>query len=207
MCLLPATACKAGRGRPRPAIPPRSPAAGTQVVKAFDLVAARTGLTRRRSRAALVHRGSTGTSLGVRRSVAGRRCGGTKVPAGAALRPLPARTGRADGVDVNSSTAVEATPAEVSGLDSAALLGVVADPVRWRLLAALAAAAHCVCELQPVGGVAPNLLSYHLRVLREAGLVTATRRGRWIDYALADDALDRLHAALPAPVGISRGCH
>ena len=94
----------------------------------------------------------------------------------------------------------------MSGLDSTALLGVVADPVRWRLLAALAAAAHCVCELQPVGGVAPNLLSYHLRVLREAGLVTATRRGRWIDYALADDALDRLHAALPAPVGISGGC-
>ena len=90
--------------------------------------------------------------------------------------------------------------------DAAALLGVVADLVRWRLLAALAAASHCVCELQPVGGVAPNLLSYHLRVLREAGLVTATRRGRWIDYALADDALDRLHAALPAPVGISRGC-
>ena len=52
-------------------------------------------------------------------------------------------------------------------------------------------------------GVAPNLLSYHLRVLREAGLVTASRRGRWIDYALADDALDRLHAALPAAAAIT----
>jgi ArsR family transcriptional regulator len=36
-----------------------------------------------------------------------------------------------------------------------------------------------------------------LKVLRETGLVTATRRGRWIDYALANDALDLLHAALP----------
>ena len=104
---------------------------------------------------------------------------------------------------MNSSTAVEATSADLSAPDAAAeavtLLAVVADPVRWRLLAALAAAgSRCVCELQPVGGVAPNLLSYHLRVLREAGLVTATRRGRWIDYALADGALDRLHAALPA---------
>jgi len=115
---------------------------------------------------------------------------------------------------MNSSTAVETTPAEVSGLDPAAeaagLLGVVADPVRWRLLAALADASHCVCELQPVGGVAPNLLSYHLRVLREAGLVTATRRGRWIDYTLAEGALDRLHAALPAPIGanlaMASGC-
>jgi ArsR family transcriptional regulator len=34
-------------------------------------------------------------------------------------------------------------------------------------------------------------------VLRDAGLVTAARRGRWMDYTLANDALDRLHAALP----------
>ena len=137
------------------------------------------------------------------RSGAGGRCGvGTKVPATAALRPVPASGWRADGVDMNSSTVVEATPADLSGLDAdaTALLAVAAEPVRWRLLAALADTSRCVCDLQPVGAVAPNLLSYHLRVLREAGLVTATRRGRWIDYALADDALERLHAALPAAV-------
>ena len=54
-----------------------------------------------------------------------------------------------------------------------------------------------MCELQEQEPIAANLLSYHLRVLREAGLVTTSRRGRWIDYALADDALDRLRAALP----------
>ena len=86
-----------------------------------------------------------------------------------------------------------------------ALLAVAADRVRWRLLAALAEAPHCVCELQPVGAVPANLLSYHLRVLRDAGLVSATRRGRWIDYALADDALDRLRAALPAADTRPRG--
>ena len=32
-----------------------------------------------------------------------------------------------------------------------------------------------------------------------SGLVTTSRRGRWIDYALAEDALDRLHAAIPGP--------
>ena len=55
----------------------------------------------------------------------------------------------------------------------------------------------CVCDLQPVGGVAPNVLSYHLKVLRDAGLVTAARRGRWMDYRLVDDALERLEGALP----------
>ncbi len=90
-----------------------------------------------------------------------------------------------------------------------ALLAVAADPVRWRLLAELAAAGtRCVCDLQPVGQVAPNVLSYHLRVLREAGLVTSAKRGRWVDYTLAEDAHARLAAALPttgAPQGPSRG--
>ena len=80
------------------------------------------------------------------------------------------------------------------------LLQAVADPVRWTVLTRLAQSPRCVCDLQEHVPVAPNLLSYHLRVLREAGLVTATRRGRWIDYALANDALDRLSAALPGRV-------
>ena len=79
-----------------------------------------------------------------------------------------------------------------------ALLAVAADPVRWRLLAELSAAGtRCVCDLQPVGGVAPNVLSYHLKVLREAGLVTSAKRGRWVDYTIADDAHARIAAALP----------
>jgi ArsR family transcriptional regulator len=79
------------------------------------------------------------------------------------------------------------------------LLAVLADPVRWRLVAVLSdGKPRCVCDLQPVAAVAPNLLSYHLKVLREAGLVRAQRRGRWMDYTIADDALTRLHAAVPA---------
>ena len=45
--------------------------------------------------------------------------------------------------------------------------------------------------------IAGNLLSYHLKVLREAGLITASRRGRWVDYALAGDAQERMTCALP----------
>ena len=79
-------------------------------------------------------------------------------------------------------------------------MAAVADPVRWRLLASLTdGTPTCVCDLQQVALVAGNLLSYHLKVLREAGLVTAQRRGRWVDYTIAPDALDRLHAALPSP--------
>ena len=55
----------------------------------------------------------------------------------------------------------------------------------------------CVCDLQDRVPVASNLLSYHLKVLRDTGLVTTARRGRWIDYTLAADAAERLADALP----------
>ena len=78
----------------------------------------------------------------------------------------------------------------------------VSDPVRWRVLRRLTAGEACVCELQEVAPAAGSLMSYHLRILREAGLVLATRRGRWVHYRLATDAAERLHAALPLdPVG------
>jgi len=77
------------------------------------------------------------------------------------------------------------------------VLQAVADPVRWAVLAMLVEAPRCVCKLQEQIPIAGNLLSYHLKVLREAGLVTTSRRGRWVDYALAPEAPERMRAALP----------
>ena len=86
-----------------------------------------------------------------------------------------------------------------------AVLQAVAAPIRWTVLATLAQAPRCVCRLQEQVPIAGNLLSYHLKVLREAGLVTTSRRGRWIDYALAPDASARMCAALPVPVAARSG--
>jgi len=92
-------------------------------------------------------------------------------------------------------------PAKVEPLT---VLQAVADPIRWTVLATLAQAPRCVCKLQEQIPIAGNLLSYHLKVLREAGLVTTSRRGRWIDYALAHDAPERMREALPgASVAVS----
>jgi ArsR family transcriptional regulator len=96
---------------------------------------------------------------------------------------------------VTDTTRVEVT---VSGVvESLTVLQAVADPVRWTVLAVLAQGPRCVCSLQEQIPVAGNLLSYHLKVLREAGLITSSRRGRWVDYALADDAPGRMTSALP----------
>ena len=86
------------------------------------------------------------------------------------------------------------------------LLAAIADPIRWQLVSQLSSAAtRCVCDLRTDPEIPANLLSYHLKVLREAGLIVGSRRGRWIDYRLTGDALDRLHAALPAPTA-GAGC-
>ncbi len=82
--------------------------------------------------------------------------------------------------------------------ESLAHLSAVADPVRWTVLSHLAEQGTCcVCVLQERVPVAANLLSYHLKVLRDAGLVTTSRRGRWVDYTLAEGAARRLVEALP----------
>lgn len=80
---------------------------------------------------------------------------------------------------------------------SLAVLSAISDPIRWAVLERLGSGRQCVCDLQASLAIAPNLLSYHLKVLRDAGLVTATRRGRWMDYAMAEDARATMIAALP----------
>jgi ArsR family transcriptional regulator len=93
---------------------------------------------------------------------------------------------------------VTSTDLESIDLESrAASFGALADPIRLRVLELLAGGKRCVCELQKALDIAPNLLSYHLRVLREAGLVVASRRGRWVDYQLEPEVLDRLRGAIP----------
>ena len=83
----------------------------------------------------------------------------------------------------------------------AAQFQALADPVRLQIVAALARRPHCVCEIQSaIGPIAANLLSYHLAILRGAGLVSAQRRGRWLDYRLELAALSALRDSLPGGV-------
>jgi len=77
------------------------------------------------------------------------------------------------------------------------------DPVRLRLVSLLMTAergAVCACDLvEPVGKSQPTV-SHHLKVLRDTGLVTATRRGTNIWYAVVPEQVAALRAVL-APAG------
>jgi ArsR family transcriptional regulator, arsenate/arsenite/antimonite-responsive transcriptional repressor len=83
--------------------------------------------------------------------------------------------------------------------ESVGLLKALADPIRWSVIETLGrAAGRCHCELEEDLGVGANLLSHHLRVLREVGLVTTRRRGKLVEYRLDPDGIQALRAALPA---------
>jgi ArsR family transcriptional regulator len=97
---------------------------------------------------------------------------------------------------------IVSTSAEVLRETGAALIAAAGDATRLGILRQLASdGPTCVCYLETAPGVAPNLLSYHLRILREAGLVSTRRLGRRIEYGLTPDALARLHAAIPGQGG------
>ncbi len=76
------------------------------------------------------------------------------------------------------------------------MLRALGDPVRWTVVTELRDGTRCACELGAASGVSPSLLSHHLGVLRDAGVVTSQRRGRWVDYRLADGVLGELAAVV-----------
>jgi ArsR family transcriptional regulator, arsenate/arsenite/antimonite-responsive transcriptional repressor len=114
----------------------------------------------------------------------------TTAPAGAACCPLP------PGVSPLPATAAELDAEAAERLAAAAR--ALSDPIRLRMLALMAAAGSCcrggsaagepdgvcVCEFQGQYGLAQSKVSYHLKVLRDAGLVAEHRRGKWSFYAL-----------------------
>jgi ArsR family transcriptional regulator len=78
----------------------------------------------------------------------------------------------------------------------AAAFKALADPTRIAIVNRLAAAEQvCVCDLTDAFDLTQPTISHHLRVLREAGLVDAERRGTWSYYRLVPEAIERLRAA------------
>ena len=60
----------------------------------------------------------------------------------------------------------------------------LSDPIRIKVLELLRSQELCVCELCESLGVTQSKLSFHLKNLKEAGLVQARQEGRWIYYSL-----------------------
>ncbi|HEX9895006.1 MAG TPA: metalloregulator ArsR/SmtB family transcription factor [Gemmatimonadales bacterium] len=79
---------------------------------------------------------------------------------------------------------------------SARLFHALSDETRLRVLELLRDGERCVCDLSQAVGAQQSRLSFHLRTLKEAGLVRDRRQGRWIYYAVRLEALDELELML-----------
>jgi len=71
-------------------------------------------------------------------------------------------------------------------------LKALSDPHRLRILDRLRGGERCVCELTDVLDAGQSLLSFHLKVLKDADLVADRREGRWMHYRLNGRALEEL---------------
>lgn len=107
------------------------------------------------------------------------------------------------------TTRMADTQAEVAGLFHA-----LSDPTRLDILRRLRRGERCVCELMDAMDAAQSRLSFHLKVLRDAGLVSSRRDGQWMYYTIVPSAVEPLRdflgdlvPAVPAsPVTRKAGC-
>jgi ArsR family transcriptional regulator, arsenate/arsenite/antimonite-responsive transcriptional repressor len=121
----------------------------------------------------------------------------------------------------------DANPVREKSVERLAALGsALSDPIRVRMLGLMVAATVegrgccglpdlgvpadaeergigvCVCEFENYFGMAQSKVSYHLRKLKEAGLVREEKRGKWSFYSLDEKAATRLLETLADQLGI-----
>ncbi len=67
----------------------------------------------------------------------------------------------------------------------------LSDETRLEIVMMLRGGERCVCELMTQLDAAQSRLSFHLKVLKDAGIVIDRREGRWVHYSLHNEALDQ----------------
>jgi ArsR family transcriptional regulator len=73
---------------------------------------------------------------------------------------------------------------------SAAVFKALSDPTRLRILHAISQMSElCECNIVPTFNLSQPTISYHIKVLREAGLVQSERRGQWVWHRVNQKAL------------------
>lgn len=80
-------------------------------------------------------------------------------------------------------------------MDDVTLLQALADPTRLAIVRQLSRDSEvCACDFTACCRVSQPTVSHHLKVLREAGIISGERRGTWVYYRLEPKAAHRLSA-------------
>ena len=85
-----------------------------------------------------------------------------------------------------------ATRTQVNSSRAAHLFQALSDETRLSILQRLRFGERCVCDLTDALDAAQSRLSFHLKVLKDAGLVLDRRDGRWMYYSLNSEGLDEV---------------
>lgn len=82
--------------------------------------------------------------------------------------------------------------------EASRLFHALSEPTRLQILEYLKDGEHCVCELTEACNTGQSRLSFHLRVLKEAGLINDRPEGRWMYYSLNVEAIKELASFVSA---------
>src|SRR5467141_1603710 len=74
----------------------------------------------------------------------------------------------------------------------------LSDETRLEIVELLSHGERCVCELMEALDAAQSRLSFHLKTLKDAGVVTDRREGRWVYYTLKRETLDEIEELVGA---------
>jgi ArsR family transcriptional regulator len=76
------------------------------------------------------------------------------------------------------------------------VMKALSDPNRVKMIKMIQRRVMCVCEIQEALGLAQSTASKHLKILEEAGLITYSKEGAWVNYRLADGGRNPYSASL-----------
>ena len=81
----------------------------------------------------------------------------------------------------------------------------LADETRLQIIDRLRDGEQCVCDLTDMLQTTQSLLSFHLKTLKEAGILTDRREGRWVYYSLSPEAIEELERLIGSLKPRARG--
>ena len=85
---------------------------------------------------------------------------------------------------------------DIAGAEAARVFHALSDETRLEILQHLRGEEQCVCDLMDSLGASQSRLSFHLKVLKEAGLIRDRPEGRWVYYSLNEEGLQALEDAV-----------
>ena len=75
-------------------------------------------------------------------------------------------------------------PKKINSKQFIGVMESLSDPIRINILELMMSGEICVCDIVKVTGLSQSKISYHIKILKESGLISDRNEGRWVYYKL-----------------------